>query len=51
MCDIWIIKKESIWEVGFDEDLEEWYVVYEGESNEGWFSLEDVLEKGVFEIV
>ena len=47
----WLIKKESIWEVGFDEDLEEWYVMYEEESNEGWFDLEEVLEKGVFEIV
>jgi len=27
------------------------YVIYDGESNEGWFDLEEVLEKGVFEIV
>ena len=27
------------------------YVVFDEESNEGWFDLEDVLEKGVFEIV
>jgi hypothetical protein len=25
--------------------------VYDGESNEGWFDLEDVLERGVFEII
>jgi hypothetical protein len=45
----WVIKKNCIWEVGVDED--EVYVIYDGESNEGWFDLEEVLEKGVFEIV
>jgi len=45
----WVIKKDCIWEVGVDED--EVYVVYDGESNEGWFDLEEVLEKEVFEIV
>jgi hypothetical protein len=45
----WVIKKDCIWEVGKDE--EEMYVVYDGESNEGWFDLEDVLRKGVFEII
>ena len=44
-----MIMEGSIWEVGKDE--EELYVVYDGESNEGFFDLEDVLEKGVFEIV
>ena len=44
-----MIMEGSIWEVGRDE--EELYVVYDGESNEGWFDLEDVLEKGVFEII
>jgi len=45
----WVIKKNCIWEVGVDED--EVYVIYDGESNEGWFDLEEVLEKGVFEII
>jgi hypothetical protein len=45
----WVIKKDCIWEVGVDEG--EVYVVFDEESNEGWFDLEDVLEKGVFEIV
>ena len=45
----WVIKKDCIWEVGVDGD--EVYVVYDGESNEGWFDLEEVLEKEVFEIV
>ena len=45
----WVIKKDCIWEVGVDGD--EVYVVFDEESNEGWFDLEDVLEKGVFEIV
>ena len=45
----WVIKKNCIWEVGVDEG--EVYVIYDGESNEGWFDLEEVLEKGVFEIV
>ena len=44
-----VIKKDCIWEVEVDEDGV--YVVYDGESNEGWFDLEEVLEKGVFEIV
>ena len=44
-----MIMEGSIWEVGKDE--EEMYVVYDGESNEGWFDLEDVLRKGVFEII
>ena len=47
----WLIRKDCIWEVGFDEGMDEWYVMYDGESNEGWFSLEDVLKKEVFEIV
>jgi len=45
----WVIKKNCIWEVGVEED--EVYVIYDGESNEGWFDLEEVLEKGVFEII
>ena len=45
----WVIKKDCIWEVGVDGD--EVYVVFDEESNEGWFDLEDVLKKGVFEIV
>ena len=45
----WVIKKDCIWEVGVDGD--EVDVVFDEESNEGWFDLEDVLEKGVFEIV
>ena len=45
----WVIKKDCIWEVGVDGD--EVYVVFDEESNEGWFDLEDVLEKGVFEII
>jgi ABC-type sugar transport system ATPase subunit len=44
-----MIEKGSIWEVGKDED--ELYVVFDGESNEGFFDLEYVLEKEVFEIV
>ena len=44
-----MIEKGSIWEVGKDGD--ELYVVFDGESNEGFFDLEDVLEKGVFEII
>ena len=44
-----MIMEGSIWEVGKDE--EELYVVYDGESNEGFFDLEDVLKKGVFEII
>ena len=44
-----LIEKDCIWEVIVDGD--EVYVVYNGESNEGWFDLEEVLEKGVFEIV
>lgn len=44
-----LIVKGSIWEVGKDE--EELFVVYDGESNEGFFDLEEVLEKGVFEII
>ena len=44
-----MIMEGSIWEVGRDE--EELYVVYDGESNEGFFDLEEVLEKGVFEII
>ena len=44
-----MIEKGSIWEVGKDED--ELYVVFDGESNEGFFDLEDVLRKEVFEII
>ena len=48
-CVSCLIEKDCIWEVEIDED--EVYVVYDGESNEGWFDLEEVLEKGVFEII
>ena len=44
-----MIEKGSIWEVGKDGD--ELYVVFDGESNEGFFDLEDVLRKEVFEII
>ena len=44
-----MIEKGSIWEVGKDGD--ELYVVFDGESNEGFFDLEYVLKRGVFEIV
>lgn len=46
----WVIKKDCIWEVSrlYGDEV---YVVFDEESNEGWFDLEDVLEKGVFEIV
>lgn len=46
----WVIKKDCIWEVSrlYGDEV---YVVFNEESNEGWFDLEDVLEKGVFEIV
>ena len=45
----WIIKKDCIWEVGEDEDGK--YVKSGWCSNDGWFDLEEVLEKGVFEII
>lgn len=45
----WVIKKDCIWEVGVDEG--EVSVVFDEKSNEGRFDLEEVLEKGVFEIV
>jgi hypothetical protein len=48
-CVSCLIEKDCIWEVEMDGD--EVYVVYDGESNEGWFDLEEVLEKGVFEII
>ena len=44
-----MIEKGSIWEVGKDGD--ELYVVFDGESNEGFFDLEYVLKREVFEIV
>lgn len=44
-----MIEKGSIWEVGKDGD--ELYVVFDGESNEGFFDLEDVLKREVFETI